>query len=574
MSLFGLFGSGSAALDLASNRSANQGSERDRYAVPRSLYRLLGPNVTAMMIASIPVGITLGIVEIVTASVLYAVLATFHLVAATPVSSAITFGLEPVTALFIFTILAALLRYASQTLPALSDYALTMRLREALVRSTLGGVTERSVMSVAETSHLVANVVPRGGECANGMSAVAAAVCLLGLVLIGLIRTSWQLAIIALGFGASLAVLLVTLRKSYGKYVALIYPFFQKFNNAMIRAARNNHFLRVHGANQREAEMLIEMSRNNLVAAKNYTLLFGLSCNIPAPAAVFVVVGVFWLNARFGFLPVEGLVPLVYLLSRTGSGVAEIAMAVGRVQRNWPYLKDLLAHTRDLFPENEPPITSTDVPQRFLPLDVKSLRFGRTAALTCPVNLSACGGDVVLISGSSGRGKTTLVMTLIGLIHPIGGAIYWGGMPIDRIDAKRLRRVLGYAGPEPYLIDSDIRTNLLFGIEPGSVTDADIVRALRLAKADFVFDLQGGLGHHLRESGDGISAGQKQRLALARCLLRRPEILLLDEATSNIDEDTEKQIMDGLRATFPDLLIIAVSHRTSLRRYATVQVEL
>ena len=89
-----------------------------------------------------------------------------------------------------------------------------------------------------------------------------------------------------------------------------------------------------------------------------------------------------------------------------------------------------------------------------------------------------------------------------------------------------------------------------------------------------MFGLQGGLGHHLGESGDGISAGQKQRLALARCLLRRPEILLLDEATSNIDEDTEKQIMEGLKATFPDLLIIAVSHRTSLRRYATVQVEL
>ena len=139
----------------------------------------------------------------------------------------------------------------------------------------------------------------------------------------------------------------------------------------MIRAARNNHFLRVHGANQQEAETLIEMSRNNLVAAKNYTLLFSLSCNIPAPAAVFVVVGVFWLNARFGFLPVEGLVPLVYLLSRTGSGVAEIAMAAGRAQRNWPYLKDLLAHTRDLFPESEAPPTSADVPLRFFRLTLR-----------------------------------------------------------------------------------------------------------------------------------------------------------------------------------------------------------
>jgi len=137
-----------------------------------------------------------------------------------------------------------------------------------------------------------------------------------------------------------------------------------------------------------------------------------------------------------------------------------------------------------------------------------------------------------------------------------------------------LRRRLGYAGPEPYLIDADIRANLRFGLESDAVTDADFERALRLARADFVFDLRGGLSHELREAGEGISAGQKQRLALARCVLRRPEVLLLDEATSNIDEATEAEIMAGLKATFPDLLIIAVSHRASLRRFATVQVEL
>lgn len=227
------------------------------------LYRLVGPKVGALVAISVPAGVVLGGVEIVTASVLYAVLAEFNLVVATPFSSAVTFGLNPVIALFVFTILAALLRYASQTLPILSDYALTTRLREALVHSTLGGVTERSVISVSETSHLLANVVPRGGEFVNGLATFAATLCLVLLVLLGLFRMSWQLTIIALGFGGTLALVLVLLRRSYGKYVESIHPFLRKFNMAMIRAARNNHLLRVNGVNEKEAETLIVLSKKS-----------------------------------------------------------------------------------------------------------------------------------------------------------------------------------------------------------------------------------------------------------------------------------------------------------------------
>jgi ABC-type multidrug transport system fused ATPase/permease subunit len=136
-----------------------------------------------------------------------------------------------------------------------------------------------------------------------------------------------------------------------------------------------------------------------------------------------------------------------------------------------------------------------------------------------------------------------------------------------------LRRKIGFAGPEPYLIDADIRTNLLFGLERSDVTETEIDQALYVACADFVYELEDGLGHQLRENGDGISAGQKQRLAVARCLLRRPETLVFDEATANIDEDTEQLLFDRLLAAYPEMLIIVVSHRSSLRKFATKVVD-
>jgi ABC-type bacteriocin/lantibiotic exporter with double-glycine peptidase domain len=155
------------------------------------------------------------------------------------------------------------------------------------------------------------------------------------------------------------------------------------------------------------------------------------------------------------------------------------------------------------------------------------------------------------------------------LVPPLGGRVSWSGTLLNTIDPVDLRRKVGFAGAEPYLIDADIRTNLLFGLDRIDIAETEIEHALRVACADFVYDLEGGLSHQLRENGDGISAGQKQRLALARCLLRGPEVLLLDEATANIDEETEHLLFERLLQAYPDLLIVAVSHRSSLRNFAT-----
>jgi ABC-type bacteriocin/lantibiotic exporter with double-glycine peptidase domain len=165
-------------------------------------------------------------------------------------------------------------------------------------------------------------------------------------------------------------------------------------------------------------------------------------------------------------------------------------------------------------------------------------------------------------------------MTVLGLVPALSGRVLWDGLAVNAVDPAELRKRIGFAGPEPYLLDTDILTNLRFGLDRTNVTDAEIYHALHVASAEFVYDLEGALKHELSEGGDGISAGQKQRLALARCILRQPDVLILDEATSNIDEETERLIIDRLRAAYPKLMIVAVSHRSSLRKFATSVTEL
>lgn len=540
----------------------------------RAIYDLVGPMVTTLLGVTVVVGILIGLVEVATASILYSVLVEFDLVAASATSRLQPFGLSPIAALLIFSSLTAVLRFMGQFLPALSSHEFNRRLREALVHNVLGGVVERYVMSVADVSHLLSSVIQKSSDFVFSIASVAVAVCLFMLILFGLFYTSWQMTLVALTFTALIGIPLIGLRRLYGQYVDTLHVRSRQFSNTFLRDTRNSHLLRILGANDHEIERLISISRKYISSLRHYYFWFSLSSNLPAFAWAFLVVGLLSFNAKMQFLSAEGLLPLVYLLTRLGGSVGGLSTSFGQLQQNRPYIAELARLLPMLFPKEEVSVSGGDVPPELFPLQLSKLSVGRDEPLVEPIDLSVGEGEMVLISGPSGRGKTTLIMTLIGLLQPLGGEVRWSGVPIASINPAQLRRRIGYAGMEPYLIDADIRTNLLFGLESELVSDRDIEQALTVACADFVGDLDGGLAHVLREGGEGISTGQKQRLSLARCLLRKPDVLLLDEATTNIDEATEAVIMTRVRESFPKLMIIAVSHRASLRQFAHAVLEI
>lgn len=169
-------------------------------------------------------------------------------------------------------------------------------------------------------------------------------------------------------------------------------------------------------------------------------------------------------------------------------------------------------------------------------------------------------GSTALIIGPSGAGKTTLFHILLGLLPPTEGTLL--GM-----DAKgatyemrgRIPQCISYVGPDPFLVAGSVRDQLLIG--NALTSDDALIEALRRVQADFVFDFVDGLGHVLTEQGHGLSAGQKQRLALARAILRNPAVLLLDEATANLDETTEGLIVQLINSLRGSMTILVVSHR-------------
>ena len=175
-------------------------------------------------------------------------------------------------------------------------------------------------------------------------------------------------------------------------------------------------------------------------------------------------------------------------------------------------------------------------------------------------------GQMVAVVGESGSGKSTLVRALTQMIPHQAGTIRIGGINLSRVDLEDLRDRIGYVPQDVRLFRGTVRQNLS---PDAPADDAQIARALEAADLTAVIDrLPGRLDTPLEEGGTNLSGGQRQRLALARALVRQPDILVLDEATSALDPETEARIFDRLRDAFAGRTIIAITHRPTVAQRA------
>jgi ATP-binding cassette subfamily C protein len=176
------------------------------------------------------------------------------------------------------------------------------------------------------------------------------------------------------------------------------------------------------------------------------------------------------------------------------------------------------------------------------------------------LDLSIAPGECVGITGPSGAGKTTFADLLAGLLTPQEGGLAVGGVPLTAgmLDAWRGR--IAYVAQDAFLFHESVRRNLAW-MAP-EATEDEMWRALDLAGAsDLVRRMDGGLDAVVGERGSLVSGGERQRLALARAVLRRPRLLILDEATSALDAASERAILERLRALGDRPTIVLIAHR-------------
>ncbi|APU14136.1 MULTISPECIES: ABC transporter ATP-binding protein [Actinoalloteichus] len=203
-------------------------------------------------------------------------------------------------------------------------------------------------------------------------------------------------------------------------------------------------------------------------------------------------------------------------------------------------------------------------------LELRGVDFGYPGAeeqVLRDVNLIARPGQTTAVIGSTGSGKTTLLNLIPRLADTTGGAVVINGVDVRELDRATLPGIVGLVPQKPYLFSGTIATNLRYG-RPDA-TDADLWHALEVAQAaEFVAALPEGLDGPIGQGGNNVSGGQRQRLAIARVLVARPEIYLFDDSFSALDYATDAALRAALAREIQDATLVIVAQRVSTIRDA------
>lgn len=197
-------------------------------------------------------------------------------------------------------------------------------------------------------------------------------------------------------------------------------------------------------------------------------------------------------------------------------------------------------------------------------LELKNLSFSypqKNETALKNINLTIATGEKIGIAGSSGCGKSTLIKILLKLLHGYSGEIYFLNQNLNTLSREELAKKVSYIPQKTYIFSGTVKENVIYGI--AEIKDDDqIINALKKANIyEEVKNVLGGLNGKIAENGNNLSGGQKQRLALARLILKEPEILILDEATSALDNTNEVVIQKNIESIFTDKTIITIAHR-------------
>tara|TARA_B100001939_G_scaffold221986_1_gene191025 strand:- start:1653 stop:3359 length:1707 start_codon:yes stop_codon:yes gene_type:complete len=178
------------------------------------------------------------------------------------------------------------------------------------------------------------------------------------------------------------------------------------------------------------------------------------------------------------------------------------------------------------------------------------------------ISLEINSGEVVGLVGNIGSGKTSLLRNIIGFYLPTKGTVSLSGYDLKNVPSDNLRQYIGYCPQKIDLFTGSVLDNISTGLD--GIDEEDVIKAAKLSCAhEFISKLPGGYNYNLTENGSNLSGGQRQAIALARCLVREPKVLVLDEPTSSMDGATEEKIINNILSLPYKPTVIISTHRTN-----------
>ncbi|WP_168800496.1 MULTISPECIES: ABC transporter ATP-binding protein [Cellulomonas] len=450
-----------------------------------------------------------------------------------------------------------------------------------LRRELAAGVLHARVDALASTrtgdvvSRMTADTAAVRTSLAQCASAVLGAAPLLVGALAAMFVVDVPLALVTVAVVALAAVAVLLLVGRVERASAELRTASGRLSEAFERSVRGLRTIRVSNATDRETAAVgrraEEAASAGLALARAVVVISPVS-TVTVHLAVLTVLGVGGVRVAVGGLPVGRLVefalfaflmvvPLNQCFAAAGA-FAEAAGAVGRVRS----AAALPAEPRlPVGREGTPPVVAPGPGPVGVELEGVSYAYpvedGPPRAALDGLGLAVAAGTRLAVVGPSGAGKSTLLGLLARLHEPTAGRILLDGHDVRDLPVDRLRGLLGYVEQDAPVLSGTLRENLTLAA-PGA-DDERCRRVLDAVGLADVVERAGGLDADAGEAGRALSGGERQRLALARSLVAQPRLLLLDEATSSLDGESERRVLDAVRAVARTCTVVVVAHRLS-----------
>lgn len=362
----------------------------------------------------------------------------------------------------------------------------------------------------------------------------------------------------------------------------VVYKMVPTFRVMQVRIDRINEILReqlsgirVVRAFVREPQEMARFQEANHDVAQT-ALRGGRLMSLMFPTATFIVnvscVAVVWFGSNRIAAGQMKLGPMVAFLTYLAQILMSVMMATF-MAAIWPRaavsaerIQEVLLTTSSVpIPTHPTPITQTRVD-----LELRTVDFeypGAASPVLHNISFKVAAGETLAIIGSTGSGKTTLLNLVARLFDATSGAVLIDGVNVSDMAPAELWSRIGLVPQKPYLFSGTISSNLCYGKQ--DATEQEMWNALTIAQADsFVREMPGGLEAVITQGGTNVSGGQRQRLAIARALIRQPEIYLFDDSFSALDLSTDAKLRAALTPHLKDSVTLIVGQRVSTIRHA------
>jgi len=476
---------------------------------------------------------------------------------------------------FLLILLKTVVIYAHHALSARLGSRVARDLRDRLFRRTFAvGLLTVQQLGIGRLHNTIDAQVTRVAEALYSLTSIAASLAAASVFFALLLVISWPLTLAVIAGAAAISLVMLAVRRAAERIGRVSVVANDAVSGRIVESLTHHRLVLAMGTEAVEQARFSQTTEGLRRALLRLEALRGLVVPLGELLYLPLMFAVIGLGLAFG-LGLPALLAFLLLLYRLQRHLreldslrVELAGFAGPIE-DVVSLLDLEDPTAP-----RPGARAVDRIARSIRFEAVSFSYGEARATGVEgLSLTIPRGSTVALVGPSGAGKSTIIGLLYRFFDPKDGRILVDDAPLDTLDLAEWRRCLAYAGQDLELMQGTVRDNIAYGV--AGADDAAIREALRAADAEgIVAALPRGLDSPIGARGLDLSGGQRQRLGLARALLRRPALLILDEATNALDADSERGILDRLRARQQGTTTLVIAHRLQTLHHADLVVVL